>query len=133
TVRLERRGETDLDVPSVPHEGFDAKVVVRDVAGNETVKEFPVDPVPDALVVTNSSVSTSMIVNGDEGWRDGSKAIVVFRTHPIGEGLRLWYEDVRGADGSSVERKRHPLDIVPFRESDEGKTKVYAIPPGTFR
>jgi formylglycine-generating enzyme required for sulfatase activity/tRNA A-37 threonylcarbamoyl transferase component Bud32 len=128
---LAAAGEAALDMPPVPGAGFEAKLTVRDVAGNETKMEIHVGVELDGFFVMDVNTNQALTVKADDPSQN--PIVIVARPYPIGDGLELWATRLRGPDAAVVEGeapRRAKLRFV--RPTDEGKTHVYAITPGTF-
>jgi hypothetical protein len=126
TRHVDESGEADIEIPHVPAAGFATKVVVRDVAGNETVNEFPLGVMPDLIRVMGNNEQT-LAVKGDGAERP---TIVVIRTYPLGDGFQLWSERLRAADGSETpDSARAALRLTQINATNEGKVLVFAVEP----
>jgi serine/threonine protein kinase len=127
TRHADAPGDVSFDVP--PSDvSLATTIVARDPSGNETRRDVPVDVMPDFVMIITARRESGMTLAGGT-----SDSIVLFRTYPIGEGLQLFSEPVRDASGATVaDAVKSPLSLVPVRDSDEGKTRVFSVEAKDF-
>jgi tRNA A-37 threonylcarbamoyl transferase component Bud32 len=132
TKHADAAGEVEIAVPTVPEGGLATTVVVRDLAGNEAKRAFPVELLDDVVQLMTADQKQELAIDNDPARRSQAYVVVV-GTYPIGDDLELWSEPVRAADGAEITGgARRPLKLNRVRVDDGGKTHVFVVSPGTF-
>ena len=134
TRRVEARVPAEFPLPAI-EDRVDAVVTATDVAGNAVERRFTVDVLPDVVRAMDVSNAATMVIRGDapEWSADAGPKIILFRTYTLGDGVQLWSQRVRNADGSeSRDEPRRALDLPVVTSADQGHTIVYGVPKGVL-
>ena len=136
TLHAEARTPVEFDIAALQaDEKRPVRLSARDAAGNVDEVESQVYVARDAVRIMNVDTSSRLVLRGDTDWGPPEKGpfIIVARTYPDGQPVRLLGRRIRQADGTEVkDATPQDLGLNALSTTDEGHTSVIPIPKSAF-
>jgi serine/threonine protein kinase len=136
TVHAEARTPVEFDLAPLESKEMRAvRIEARDAAGNVATVESQIYVATDVVRIMSVDTSSRLVLRGDTEWGDPTKGpfIIVARTYPDGQPVRLLGRRIRQADGTEVrDATPRDLELNALSTTDEGHTSVIPVPKSTF-